>query len=131
MYESRNDPPVQRLCLYALEISSTHASQLDACISDCYCVPRGSRTHRRSASACMRSSSSSCDTVKPSSSEPQSWATRTCEGGGGDEEGGRRGLGGGGGGAGAVVAGFPVRVGLERVCHEPGALGYYLTSSPT
>mmetsp|Transcript_3695 Transcript_3695/g.8923 ORF Transcript_3695/g.8923 Transcript_3695/m.8923 type:complete len:237 (+) Transcript_3695:401-1111(+) len=33
---------------------------------------------RRSASDCMRSSSSSCDTVSPSSSDPQSCATRTC-----------------------------------------------------
>mmetsp|Transcript_15359 Transcript_15359/g.41737 ORF Transcript_15359/g.41737 Transcript_15359/m.41737 type:complete len:213 (+) Transcript_15359:188-826(+) len=33
---------------------------------------------RRSASDCIRSSSSSCDTVRPSSSEPHSCATRTC-----------------------------------------------------
>ncbi len=37
-----------------------------------------SLSHLRRASACMRSSSSSCETVKPSNSDPHNCATLTC-----------------------------------------------------
>mmetsp|Transcript_28019 Transcript_28019/g.70656 ORF Transcript_28019/g.70656 Transcript_28019/m.70656 type:complete len:247 (-) Transcript_28019:178-918(-) len=46
----------------------------NSCLSRTYLAT----PQRRSASLCILSSSSSCDTVRPSSSEPHSCATRTC-----------------------------------------------------